>query len=170
MNSKQKFILLLIVFSSTIISCGEENCECPIPEIIEYTNVIFYCKEHPDCVDDEYDLYVRLYANGEFIDSWFFGYGSADPNLEYPASLPFQVELNSTLEVYFDYENKSTTIDYERFNIVMDAKYCTYISFFAGISNPCFGDELCDSSIVYEIAERMKCEGADSLYIAWYGR
>ena len=163
-------IVLLITLGTTVISCGEENCECPAPEAIEYTTVLLYCKEHPDCVSQQYDLIVHLSVDDEYLDTWESFVGSADPNSEYPVSIPFQVKKNSIMGVSFSYENKSFQIRYDGFEIPLDAMYCTYISFFAGTSDPCQGNETCDSCLVYDIDDRMLCDGADSIFVTWYAR
>ena len=170
MDRKIYTLVFLLTLGTIFISCGEENCECPAPEVVEYTTVLLYCKEHPDCVSQEYDLIVHLFIDDEYFNTWEFFFPSADPNSEYPVSIPFQVKKNARLGVRFNYENKSFQIRYDRFEIPLDAMYCTYISFFAGTSNPCLSDETCDSSAVYDADERMWCDGADSIYVTWYAR
>ncbi len=161
-----RIILVVLVLTSALISCGEDSCECPTPNPIEYTSVVFYYKDHPYCYSSTAGLEVELYVGDELIGYWHYGSNPADPNLDYPNSQPFPVELGSALNLEFRYWDKSGHEMRDTANLIMDDEDCTYVSFFADIENPCLGAELCDSCIVFEIDENMKCEGADSIYVA----
>jgi hypothetical protein len=170
LNKMRLTIFFLFVLGTISVSCTDENCECPNPDAVEYTYVFLYYKDHPDCVSREYYLDVHLSVDGEYFETWEFVFGSADPNSDYPVSIPFPVKKNGRLGVSFVYGSKSFQIRYDKFEIPLEATYATYISFFIGASDTCLGEEIFDRCVVYDVEERMECEGADSVYVAIYSR